>query len=180
MKTKQSARAIAELPPLPMPGRDHIQGPLDAPIKLLEYGDYQCPFCGLVYPVVKDIQKQLGTRLCFAFRNFPLINSHPDAEHAAEAAEAAGAQEHFWEMHDYLFENQDSLEDNHLVRYALALGLDSKRIMKEISSSAHALRIREDFHSGARSGVNGTPTFFINGVRYDGPPEFDELVAALT
>ena len=180
MTTKQSARAVAVLPSLPIPGRDHIQGPTDAPIKLLEYGDYQCPFCGLVYPVVKDIQKQLGDRLCFAFRNFPLINSHPNAEHAAEAAEAAGAQEHFWEMHDYLFENQDALEDNNLARYALALGLDAKRIMKEISSSAHGLRIREDFRSGARNGVNGTPTFFINGVRYDGPPEFDELVAALT
>jgi protein-disulfide isomerase len=180
MKTKQSARTIAQLPALPVPDRDHIQGPIDAPIKLLEYGDYECPYCGQVYPVIKEIQKRLGERLCFAFRNFPLINSHPHAEHSAEAAEAAGVQGRFWEMHDCLFENQDALEDKHLIRYAAALSLDAERLMNEVSSGAHVLRVREDFHSGTRSGVNGTPSLFINGMRYDGPRDFEELLAVLT
>lgn len=177
---KEKARASGKLSALPMPDRDHIQGPVDAPIKLLEYGDYECPYCGEAYPLVKEIQRRLGKRLCFAFRNFPLVNSHPYAEHAAEAAEAAGAQGRFWEMHDDLFENQEALEDEDLARYAAALGLDAQRLMSEVSSGAHALRVREDFSSGARSGVNGTPTFFINGVRYDGGTELEEFLAALT
>src|SRR5262245_15429549 len=106
--------ATADIPKsaLPMPGRDHIQGSIKAPIILLEYGDYECPYCGDAHPVVKALQERLGDRLCFAFRNFPLVNAHPHAEHAAEAAEAAGAQDHFWEMHDLLFENQEALEDD--------------------------------------------------------------------
>jgi protein-disulfide isomerase len=173
-------RASVHLSTLPMPERDHMQGPIDAPIKLLEYGDYECPYCGQAYPVVKEIQKRLGDRLCFAFRNFPLINSHAHAERAAMAAEAAGAQGRFWEMHDRLYENQDALEDKHLARYAAALGLDAKQLISEIESGAYLLRIREDFHSGARNGVNGTPTFFINGVRYDGAMQVEELLEALT
>src|SRR6266403_1178102 len=109
---------------VPVPGRDHIQGPTDAPLKLLEHGDYECPFCGAVHPVVKAIQQQLGDDLCFAFRNFPLTNVHPHAEHAAEAAEAAGAQGHFWEMHDRIFEHQQALDDRHLIAYAEHLQLD--------------------------------------------------------
>jgi protein-disulfide isomerase len=163
-----------------MPERDHIQGPADAPIKLLEYGDYECPYCGQAYPVIKEIQKRLGKRLCFAFRNFPLINSHPHAERAAMAAEAAAAQGRFWEMHDTLYENQDALEDKNLTRYATALGLDAKQLMSEVESSTYLSRIREDFHSGARNGVNGTPTFFINGVRYDGFVRVEDLLEALT
>jgi protein-disulfide isomerase len=180
MKTKQGARTIAQLPAFPVPDRDYIQGSIDAPIKLLEYGDYECPYCGQAYPVVKEIQKRLGKRLCFVFRNFPLINSHPHAEHAAETAEAAGTRGRFWEMHDYLFDNQDALEDEDLAGYAAALGLDVQQIMTEVSAGAHVLRVREDFHSGTRSGVNGTPTFFINGVRYNGVASFEELLAALT
>src|ERR1051325_7140450 len=122
-------------------GRDHIQGPIDAPMALLEYGDYECPYCGEAHPVVKAVQKRLGNRLCFAFRNFPLVNSHPHAKHAAEAAEAAGAQEKFWEMHDMLFENQEALEDEDLARYAEALGLDVKRLIGEVLSGAHTTRI---------------------------------------
>lgn len=179
MKEKQD-KASAQLPALPMPDRDHVQGPVDAPVKLLEYGDYECPYCGQAHPVVKQIQKRLGKRLSFAFRNFPLVNSHPHAEHAAEAAEAADAQGRFWEMHDYLFEHQDALEDEDLTNYAAALGLDAQRLTREILSGAHSLRLREDFRSGARNGVNGTPTFFINGVRYDGAAEFEALLAALT
>ena len=177
---KQNARVDAQLSALPMPDRDHIQGPIDAPIKLLEYGDYECPYCGEAYPVVKELQKRLGNRLCFAFRNFPLVNSHPHAEHAAEAAEAAGAQGRFWEMHDMLYENQDALEDDDLARHASALSLDARRLISEVRAEAHIARIREDFQSGARNGVNGTPSFFINGARYDGETEAEELLAALT
>jgi protein-disulfide isomerase len=170
----------AQLSAVPIPDRDHIQGPVDAPMKLVEYGDYECPYCGEAYPVVKAIQKRLGQRLCFAFRNFPLSNSHPHAEHAAEAAEAAGQQGHFWEMHDLLYQNQDALEDEDLARYASDLGLDARRLIGEIQSEAHVTRIREDFRSGARNGVNGTPSFFINGMRYDGRTGIEELFSALT
>jgi len=130
--------------------------------------------------VVKAIQERLGKRLCFAFRNFPLVNSHPHAQHAAEAAEAAGGQGRFWEMHDLLYENQDALQDEDLAGYASALGLDPERLIKQVAAGAHAARIREDFRSGARQGVNGTPSFFINGVRYDGSHGAEDLLAALT
>jgi protein-disulfide isomerase len=165
---------------LPRARHDHIQGQIDASIALVEYGDYECPYCGEAYPVVKAIQERLGDRLCFAFRNFPLANSHPHAEHAAEAAEAAGAQGKFWEMHDLLYENQEALEDESLAQYAQALGLDARRLMSEVFTGAHRARVLDDFQSGARGGVNGTPTFFINGVRHDGVPRFDALLAALT
>jgi protein-disulfide isomerase len=147
---------------------------------LVEYGDYECPYCGEAYPVVKEIQTRLGRRLCFAFRNFPLANAHPHAEHAAEAAEAAHEQGRFWEMHDLLYENQDALEDKDLAQYASDLDLDARRLVSEIQVEAHASRIREDFRSGAHNGVNGTPTFFINGVRHDGNVDVNNLIAALT
>lgn len=165
---------------LPKANRDHIQGPIDAPLALVEYGDYQCPYCGEAYPIIKEIQQKLGDRLCFAFRNFPLVNAHAHAEHAAEAAEAAGAQGKFWEMHDLLFENQGALEDENLAQYALELGLDARRLLSEVQSGAHVARIREDFKQGAREGVNGTPTLFINGVRFDDEPDVEAIVAALT
>ena len=165
---------------LPVAQRDHLQGSIDAPIALVEYGDYECPFCGEVYPIIKAVQERLGDRLCFAFRNFPLVNAHPHAQHAAEAAEAAGAQGKFWEMHDLLFENQDALADEDLAQYAAALGLDARRVIAEVLAGAHRARVREDFKSGAKGGVNGTPTFFINGVRYDGARGVDALLAALT
>jgi protein-disulfide isomerase len=177
---KREAPALAPKSALPMPDRDHIQGPIDAPIALVEYGDYECPYCGEAYPIVKAIQERLGDRLCFAFRNFPLVNSHQYAEHAAEAAEAAGAQGRFWEMHDLLYENQDALEDEYLARYAATLGLDAERLIKEVLAGTHTARVREDFRSGARLGVNGTPSLFINGVRYDGGPDVEELLTALT
>jgi protein-disulfide isomerase len=164
----------------PHADHDHIQGPTDAPIALVEYGDYECPYCGEAYPIVKAIQKALGKRLCFAFRNFPLVNSHPHAEHAAEAAEAAAAQGRFWEMHDALYENQEALEDTDLARYASALGLDGDRVIREVLTGAHALRIREDLKGGVRAGVDGTPCFFVNGVMYDGPTDYEEMLAALT
>jgi protein-disulfide isomerase len=167
----------AQVSTLPMPDRDHIQGPTDAAIKLVEYGDYECPYCGEAYPVVKEIQRRLGDRLCFAFRNFPLTNAHPHAEHAAEAAEAADEQGRFWEMHDLLYEHQDALEDEDLAQYASELGLDARRLISEVQSEEHLSRVREDFRSGARNGVNGTPTFFINGMRYDGPVDAESMMA---
>jgi protein-disulfide isomerase len=165
---------------VPIPGRDHIQGPVNAPIMLVEYGDYECPYCGEAYAVIQAVQERLGNRLCFAFRNFPLVNSHPHAQDAAEAAEAAGSQGRFWEMHDLLFENQHALEGDDLVEYALRLGLDANRLIGEVLSGLHSARVREDFRSGVRGGVNGTPTFFINGIRYDGEISVNALLTALT
>ena len=165
---------------LPDPERDHVQGAIDAPIALLEYGDYECPFCGEVQPIVTDIQRRLGDDLCFAFRHFPLTNVHPHAEHAAEAAEAAGEQGAFWPMHETLFANQGALDDESLAQYAAALGLDETRVLQEVISNTHAHRIREDFRSGIRAGVNGTPCFFINGQRYDGAPALEPLLDAVS
>jgi len=153
----------------PVSERDHTSGPASAPVTLVEYGDYECPYCGQAYPIVKAAQRKLGKRLRFVFRNFPLSEAHPHARHAAEAAEAAADQGKFWEMHDALFENQNALEDDQLVTTARRLGLDAERIAAALEAGTHAQRVREDFRSGVRSGVNGTPTFFINGRRYDGP-----------
>ena len=164
---------------LPVGDRDHAQGPANAPVTLVEYGDYECPYCGQAYPIVKAVQKTLGSRLRFVFRNSPLSEAHPNASNAAEAAEAAGAQGKFWEMHDALFEHQDALRLPDLVALATGLGLDSDRLAAELNSHAHAARVREDFMSGVRSGVNGTPTFFINGQRHDGSWYHKDLVAAV-
>jgi protein-disulfide isomerase len=160
---------------LPVGKRDHIQGPEGAPLVLLEYGDYQCPYCGAAYPIVKRIQKELGPRLRFVFRNFPITNSHPQAEWAAETAEAAGAQGKFWEMHDYLYENQPSLgEEAFFAKYEKKL-----KLVREVAQHVHSARIQEDYMSGIRSGVNGTPTFYIDGLRYDDYPGFVQLISAL-
>jgi len=165
---------------LPDAERDHISGSANGSIKLLEYGDYECPFCADAQPIVKEIQRRLGDDLLFAFRHFPLANIHPHSEHAAEAAEAAGAQAKFWGMHDLLFENQSALEDEDLAAYAGKLGLDATRLIREVTSTVYARRIREDFRDGVRAGVNGTPTLFINGERYDGVRDLKHLLNALT
>jgi protein-disulfide isomerase len=149
--------------------RDHTSGAATAPVTLVEYGDYECPHCGHAHPIVKDAQRKLGKRLRFVFRNFPLAEAHPHARHAAEAAEAAADEGKFWEMHDALFENQLALEDEDLIATARRVGLDAERIAEALASGTYTQRVREDFRSGVRSGVNGTPTFFINGRRYDGP-----------
>jgi protein-disulfide isomerase len=153
----------------PVTERDHIAGPGDAPVTLVEYGDYECPYCGMAYPIVKAAQRQLANDLRFVFRNFPLREIHPHAQHAAEAAESAGAQGKYWEMHDTIFEHQHALEDADLVRYAETIGVPAGRVADDLANGTHEKRVREDFRSGVRSGVNGTPTFFINGERYDGP-----------
>jgi len=159
--------------------RDHLQGPPDAPVTLVEYGDFECPHCGAAYPIVKRIQKVMGAQLRFVFRHFPLTQIHPHAEGAAEASEAAGAQGQFWEMHDLLFENQRALDAMHLPGYAEELNLDSRRFVRELEERVHQRRVREDFMSGVRSGVNGTPAFFINGVRYDESWDLVPLLEAL-
>jgi protein-disulfide isomerase len=153
-------------PPLG-PG-DHVLGPPDARITLVEYGDYECSYCGEAYPIVKELQRELGHDLRFAFRNFPLAQAHPHATRAAQAAEAAGLQDKFWEMHDVLYESQDKLDERYLRQFARSLGLNLKRFDEDIDSDGVAAKVRSDFLSGARSGVNGTPTFFVNGERYDG------------
>lgn len=159
--------------------RDHVMGPSDAPVTLVEYGDYECPYCGEAYPIVKAVREQMGEGLRFVFRNFPLTNSHPHAQRAAEAAEAAAVQGRFWEMHDRLFEHQRALDDAHLAQYARDIGLDEPRFTRDMSEHAHAERVREDFMSGIRSGVNGTPTFFINGARHDDGYDAETLLSAL-
>ena len=160
-------------------GRDHIQGSADAPVTLVEYGDYECPYCGAAYPIVKEVQARMGDRLRFVFRNFPITTSHPHAEQAAEAAEAAAAQGSFWDMHDALYENQKRLGDEDLRAYAKELGLDVERFAGELGEHVHEARVHEDFLSGVRSGVNGTPTFYINGVRHDDSYELETLLAAV-
>jgi protein-disulfide isomerase len=156
-----------------------VQGPADAPVTLLEYGDYQCPYCGAAHPIVKALQRQVGDSLRFAFRHFPLTTIHDYAEGAAEAAEAAGAQGKFWQMHDTLFENQPALDFESLVGYAQELGLDVRRFTMELENGVYAPRVREDFISGIRSGVNGTPTFFINGRRHEGSFDFETMLEAI-
>ena len=160
-------------------GRDHIRGPREAPVTMVEYGDYECPFCGQAYYVLKEIKLRAGNLMRFVFRNFPLTTVHPHAERAAEAAEAAGAQGKFWEMHDLLFENQQALKDQDLMEYATIVGLDIPRFVREMREGRYLNRIREDFLSGARSGVNGTPTFFINGLRHDGSWALATMMAAI-
>ena len=159
--------------------RDHIQGSADAPVTLVEYGDYECPYCGAAYPIVKQVQARMGDRLRFVFRNFPITTSHPHAEQAAEAAEAAAAQGRFWEMHDLLYEHQKRLEAADLHSYAEELALDVEAFDEDLTTHVHAARVHDDFMSGVRSGVNGTPTFYINGRRHDGGYQLESLLAAL-
>lgn len=159
--------------------RDHIQGRPDAAVTLVEYGDYECPYCGAAYPILKDVQARAGELLRFVFRNFPITTSHPHAERAAEAAESAGAQGRFWEMHDTLYENQSRLEDEDLRGYAEQLGLDVGAFDRELAEGVHLPRIHEDFMSGVRSGVNGTPTFYVNGGRHDAPYDLETLLDAI-
>jgi protein-disulfide isomerase len=175
----KTAKAVTTKLTLPVSERDHAQGPHTAPVTLVEYGDYECPYCGEAYPIIKNLQERLGDKLRFVFRNFPITQVHPHAQHAAEAAESAGSQNKFWEMHDYLYEHQQELDDKHLRQYASAVGMDVTRLDDEMAKHVHAGRVREDFMSGIRSGVNGTPTFYINGTRYDESWDEKTLMAAI-
>ena len=152
----------------PVNSKDHIQGKNTAPLELVEYGDYQCPHCGHAYPIIKNIQRNLGADLKFVFRNFPLSEIHPDAFNAAVAAEAAGLQKKYWDMHDIIFENQQALDFENLFLYAKTIGLDLERFKNDIQKNTTTTKVEQDFESGVRSGVNGTPSFFINGKKYNG------------
>jgi len=174
----------AETPRLTVPvttERDHTQGPPNALLTLVEYGDYQCPFCGAAYPEVKRVQEKLGPRLRFVFRNFPITSLHEFAEQAAETAEAASAQGKFWEMHDFLYEHQDILGDeDKILAGAKKFQLDTLKLAREVTQHTYLNRIKQDFSGGVRSGVNGTPTFYVNEIRYNGSSEANELLAFLT
>jgi protein-disulfide isomerase len=164
---------------VPVSQRDHVRGPAMAPVTLLEYGDYECPHCGAAHPMVVAVRRIAGNELSFVYRHFPLSNIHAHAERAAEAAEAAATQRRFWPMHDRLFAHQDALDDDSLLLHARALGLDVARFARELATRIHASGVREDFLSGVESGVRGTPTFFINDVRHDGPHDVASLVRAI-
>ena len=150
----------------PVGESDHLSGPADAPVTLVEYGDFECSSCGRAHLVVQSLQRELGDSLRFVYRHFPR-DKHPHAQHAAEAAEAAGVKGKFWEMHDLLFQHQKALEDNDLIAYGSALGLDTEQMASDFGSGRNSGRVRDDFVSGVRSGVNRTPALFINGERFE-------------
>jgi Na+:H+ antiporter, NhaA family len=171
---------IATLTPPVDPARDHVLGSPAAPVTLVEYGDFQCPYCGEAYPVVQELRQRFGDQLRFVFRHMPLADLHPRAPFAAEAAEAAGAQGRFWEMHDRLFEHQHQLDDAELRGHAAAVGVeDGERFDAELRDGVHAARVDEDLQSGARSGVPSTPGFFVNGVIHLGSASYAELAEAI-
>ncbi len=163
----------------PVSERDHSKGSDNAPVTLVEYGDFECPDCGRAYPIVTELQKRLGDRLRFVYRHYPLMEMHPHAEHAAEVAEAAGAQGKFWQMYDYLFQHQKELDDAHLQTDAEVVGLDVERFDREMTDEAYVRRVEEDIESGDQSGVEGTPTFFINGAPYEDSYDLETFQAAL-
>jgi formate-nitrite transporter family protein len=158
---------------------DHALGPANAPLTLVEYADYECPDSRRAQPVVQALRRRFGPRLRFVFRHFPLRQVHEQAEHAAEVAEAAGAQGKYWEMHDRLYERQFALDDEYLIEYAGDLGLDAARVQRELEGHVHLPHVRADFKGGVQSGVKGTPTFFVNGVRFRGPWVEELLARAL-
>ena len=160
--------------------RDHISGAPDAPVTLLEYGNFECIHCGEAYPVIKEVQKQLGNNLRFVFRQFPTVQSHPHSLRAAEASEASGAQGKFWEMHDQLFMHQQALEDHNLSRYAQRIGLDNERFTHDMTQNTFLGQIQSDFdRSLFDEHITGTPTFYINEVRYTGATNVESLLLAI-
>jgi protein-disulfide isomerase len=164
---------------VPVSERDHSQGPSTAAVTLVQYGDYECPYTRQSTTIVRAIQQQLGEQLRFVYRNFPLTEIHPHALHAALAAEAAAAQGKFWQMHDYIFHHQHTLADTDLEQFAEAVGLDLQQYARALADPRALARIEEEVAGGASSGVQGTPTFFINGALYRGSWEHDTLLAAL-
>lgn len=164
---------------IPVSSLDHIQGNQDAPLTLVEYGDYECPYCGMAYPIVKRLQEYFEDDLRFVFRNFPLIDVHPHAGIAAMTAEFASTKGKFWEMHDILYENQEQLEFEDLMNYAKFLNLPTNELKSSIENEEFSQKIQNDFIGGVKSGVNGTPTFFINEKRFNGSFEYENLLKAL-
>jgi protein-disulfide isomerase len=173
--TTQESNRLTE----PITERDHIRGPRSATVSLVEYGDFECPYCRAAAPIVAGLQEALGDQLCVVFRHFPLREAHPHAQHAAEVAEAAASHGLFWEMHDSLFAHQDALDDVSLLTYAAEIGLDQDQIERELTSHQHAGRVADDRRTGLASGVNGTPTFYLDGARYDGPLALLDMLAAI-
>ena len=163
----------------PINKADHIEGNIEAPVTLVEFGDLQCPHCRRAYPIVKDIQKHFDQKLRFVFRHFPLQNAHPYALPAAIATEAAGKHKKFWEMHDIIYERQDELDEISLFGFAAEIGLKMEEFRKDIMDDVLLRKVEADFESGIRSGVNGTPTFFINGEKHNADFEYDMLVLAI-
>lgn len=163
----------------PLSAEDHVEGPDHAPLELVMFGDFQCPYTAAAHPIVRRVRDRLGNRLLFAFRHFPLRDVHPDAQRAAEAAESAAAQGAFWEMHDLMFEAPGRLTQEDLVAHAVELGLDSARIAEELDSSLHVLRVERDVDSGRASGVGGTPAFFVGGRLHKAPHDVASLISAL-
>jgi len=163
---------------IPVSAADHLQGRADAPLVLVEYGDFECPYCGRMYPIIQALQRELGSRLALAYRHFPLVDMHPHAGAAALVSEAAGQAGLFWPMHDRLFAHQNALEDDDLIRYARGLGL-SEALVRRAFAGDFVAKVEADFKGGVRSGVNGTPSLFLNGVRYDGEPDFAPLLQTM-
>jgi protein-disulfide isomerase len=170
---------MAKLKP-PVSAEDHIQGEADAAILLVEYGDFQCPHCGAAYPIVKKIEQKFKGKLALVFRHFPLAEVHPYAQAAAVASEAAASQGRFWEMHALIFEYQSRLSPAALLHHAKTLELDMERFEKDIQDPALFEKVEADFESGIVSGVNGTPSFFINGVKYNDSYDFDSIAHAIS
>jgi formate-nitrite transporter family protein len=163
----------------PLSAEDHVDGLDRAELELVMFGDFQCPYCTAAYPIVRRIRDQLSGRLLFAFRHFPLRDVHPDAQRAAEAAEAASAQGAFWEMHDAMYESRGALGRDDLIHQATELGLDSAKFTEELDSSVHAPRVQRDVDSGLASGITGTPGFFVGGRLYGGSFDAASLTTAL-
>jgi protein-disulfide isomerase len=163
----------------PLSARDHVDGPDDAPLELVMYGDFQCPFCNAAQPILRRVRDRLDGRLRFAFRHFPLTEIHPDAQRAAEASEAAAAQGGFWPMHDALYAARGALGLDAVLAAARSAGLDAERVRAELADGVHAPRVEEDVRSGRAAGLSGTPAFFVNGVRHDGGYDAQSLIAAL-
>lgn len=164
---------------VPVTPDDHCQGEADAKCTLVEYGDYQCSYCGQAYPIIQQLQKHFGVDLRFVFRNFPLSEIHPNAEHAAETAEFAGTNGEFWQMHDLLYQNQAALDDENLLVLASRLHLSKDELREALHAETYQPWVKADFLGGVHSGVNGTPTFFVNGQRHDGGFDFDTLADAV-
>ncbi len=164
---------------VPVTDADHTLGPPAAAVTLVEYGDYECPGCLNAQPIVAALRDRFGDRLRIAFRHFPQSGVHARASAAAEAAEAAAAQGRFWDMHDALFSHQATLADVDLTHLAVRLGLDVYRFQQDLTTAARAARVRADHDGGTRSGVDGTPTFFVNGRRYRGRNTLDGLAGAI-
>jgi protein-disulfide isomerase len=173
------SREEARLTP-PVSAKDHCRGPADAPVTLVEYGDFECPYCGAAYPILKKLEHLAGDMVRVVFRNFPLTSLHAHAQQAAEAAESAGEQGKYWEMHDLIFERQHFLARADLEAYAGRTGVEMDRFREDLDTRRWASKVRDHFRSGVVSGVNGTPTFFVNGVRHDGGYQLEELMRVVT